>query len=103
MKPRRVATAGTHVDLIGSLTIAMRESDVECFRRVLKSGDVLAPIASGAWDKHHLIATLEDLCRGRHFGRSSADAITIYKAVGTALEDLAAASLAYDATVAEQA
>lgn len=73
------------------------------FRRVQKSGDVLAPINSGAWDKHHLVATLEDLCRGRHFGRSSADEITIYKAVGTALEDLAAASLAYDATVAEQA
>ncbi|WP_369656879.1 hypothetical protein [Variovorax sp. V213] len=46
---------------------------------------------------------MEDLCRGRHFDRSSADEITIYKAVGTALEDLAAASLAYDATVAEQA
>ncbi|MDP9927890.1 ornithine cyclodeaminase/alanine dehydrogenase-like protein (mu-crystallin family) [Variovorax paradoxus] len=81
----------------------MRESDDECFRRVLKSRDILAPIASGAWDKHHLVATLEDWCRGRHFYRTSADDITIYKAVGTALEDLAAASLAYDAAVAEQA
>lgn len=104
---------GTHPDLIGSFTAAMHESDDECFRRgavfvdtheaLLKSGDVLFPIASGARDKHRLVATLEDLFCGRHFGRSSADEITIYKAVGTALEDLAAASFAYDATVAEQA
>lgn len=102
---------GTHLDLIGGFTPAMRESDDACFARgtvfvdtdeaLLKAGDILDPIASGAWSKDRLAATLEDLCRGRHAGRSSAEEVTVYKAVGTALEDVAAASLAYDAFMAE--
>lgn len=101
---------GTHLDLIGGFTPAMRESDDACFARgtvfvdtseaLMKSGDILEPIASGAWEAARLAATLEDLCRGKHAGRSSAEEITVYKAVGTALEDVAAASLAYDAFMA---
>ena len=101
---------GAHLDLIGSFTPAMRESDDACFARatvfvdtpeaLMKAGDILAPIASGAWDKRQLAATLEQLCRGEHAGRSRADEITLFKAVGTALEDLAAASLAFDAYTA---
>ncbi len=101
---------GTHLDLIGGFTPAMRESDDACFARgtvfvdtseaLMKSGDILEPIASGAWDQSRLAATLEDLCRSKHVGRSSAEEITVYKAVGTALEDVAAASLAYDAFMA---
>lgn len=101
---------GAHLDLIGSFTPAMRESDDACFARatvfvdtpeaLMKAGDILAPMASGAWDASRLAATLEQLCRGQHAGRSSADEITLFKAVGTALEDLAAASLAFDAYAA---
>ena len=102
---------GAHLDLIGGFTPTMRESDDACFARgtvfvdtteaLMKAGDILDPIASGAWAKEQLAATLEDLCRGTHPGRKSADEITVYKAVGTALEDVAAASLAYDAFVAQ--
>lgn len=98
---------GVHLDLIGSFTPAMRESDDRCFARatvfvdtpeaLMKAGDILEPIASGAWEASRLAATLEQLCRSQHAGRQSADEITLFKAVGTALEDLAAASLAYDA------
>jgi ornithine cyclodeaminase/alanine dehydrogenase-like protein (mu-crystallin family) len=85
----------------------MRESDDACFARatvfvdtpeaLMKAGDILDPIASGAWEPGRLAATLEQLCRGQHAGRQRADEITLFKAVGTALEDLAAASLAFDA------
>ena len=71
---------GTHLDLIGGFTPAMRESDDACFARgtvfvdtseaLMKSGDILEPIASGAWEQARLAATLEDLCRGKHAGRS---------------------------------
>ncbi|MEJ5149670.1 ornithine cyclodeaminase family protein [Comamonas sp. MYb396] len=98
---------GVHLDLIGSFTPAMRESDDACFARatvfvdtpeaLMKAGDILAPIASGAWEASRLAATLEQLCRSQHAGRRSAEEITLFKAVGTALEDLAAASLAFDA------
>ena len=102
---------GAHLDLIGGFTPTMRESNDACFARgtvfvdtseaLMKAGDILDPIASGAWAKDQLAATLEDLCRGAHPGRRSADEITVYKAVGTALEDVAAASLAYDAFTAQ--
>lgn len=98
--------AGTHLDLIGSFMPTMRESDDACFTRAtvfvdtdeaaMKSGDILEPIKSGKFDPADITATLEDLCQGRHPGRQSADEITLFKAVGTALEDLAAATLAYD-------
>ncbi|MHC8351009.1 bifunctional Delta(1)-pyrroline-2-carboxylate/Delta(1)-piperideine-2-carboxylate reductase [Pseudomonas sp. RT4P38] len=98
---------GTHLDLIGGFTPAMRESDDECLRKstvfidtteaLLKAGDILTPIANGAFSEQQVAATLEQLCRGQHAGRTDAEEITVFKAVGTALEDLAAASLAFDA------
>ena len=97
---------GTHLDLIGSFTPAMREADPECLRRatvfcdtieaLMKAGDLLSAIAAGAWAKEQLAATLEQLCRTEHSGRSSDAQITLFKSVGSALEDLAAAALAYD-------
>lgn len=98
---------GTHLDLIGGFTPAMRESDDECLRKstvfidtteaLLKAGDILTPIANGAFSEQQVAATLEQLCRGQHVGRKDDKEITVFKAVGTALEDLAAASLAFDA------
>ena len=98
-------TPGTHLDLIGSFTPAMRESDGACLARgrvfvdtdeaLAKSGDVLSAVAEGHFDPAHTQATLAQLCRGLHPGRSGPDEITIFKAVGTALEDLAAASLVW--------
>lgn len=97
---------GTHLDLIGSFTPAMIESDAECFRKatvfvdtpeaLMKAGDILEAIKAGAFQPEQVAATLEDLCRGQHAGRRDAEEITVYKAVGTALEDIAAASLAFD-------
>lgn len=98
---------GTHLDLIGSFTPAMRESDGECLRKasvfadtpeaLMKAGDLLSAIDEGAWTKEQFVATLEQLCRGEHAGRRSDAEITLFKSVGSALEDLAAAALAYDA------
>jgi len=94
---------GTHVDLIGSFTPQMRESDGACFARsrvfvdteeaLAKSGDVLGAIDEGGFDAARLQGTLAQLCRGEVAGRGSAREITLFKAVGNALEDLAAAEL----------
>jgi ornithine cyclodeaminase len=101
---------GTHLDLIGSFTPAMREADAACFARssvfvdtaeaLAKSGDVLRAVAAGAFVDAQLCATLAGLCSGAHAGRASATECTLFKAVGTALEDLAAAELVFDAVVA---
>ncbi len=96
---------GAHLDLIGAFTPAMRESDGACFARgrvfvdteeaLLKAGDVLSAIAEATFSAAQLQATLTQLCRGEHPGRRSADDITVFKSVGTALEDLAAAELVW--------
>jgi ornithine cyclodeaminase len=99
--------AGTHLDLIGSFTPQMREADAECFVRcrvfvdtleaLAKSGDVLAAIGEGGFDPARLQGTLQQLCAGTRGGRGDAGEVTLFKAVGSALEDLAAAELAFDA------
>jgi ornithine cyclodeaminase len=96
---------GMHLDLIGSFTPAMRESDAACFvgtrvfadteEAVTKAGDLLQAIASGAFAADRIEATLAQLCRGEHAGRCDVRDITVFKSVGSALEDLAAATLVY--------
>lgn len=94
---------GVRVDLIGSFSPSMREANDAVFARgqvfvdvsgaLHESGDLIEPIASGALDETDVLADLETLCRGGHPGRGHDDDITVFKAVGTALEDLASATL----------
>jgi ornithine cyclodeaminase len=58
-----------------------------------EAGDLLSPLASGAISRENIVAELAELVRGVQRGRTSADEITLFKSVGTALEDLCAASL----------
>jgi ornithine cyclodeaminase len=95
---------GSHLDLIGSFTPAMREADDACLagarvyvdtdEALRKSGDLLDPIGRGAFAAADVQGTLADLCRGTREGRRSEAERTVFKSVGTALEDLAAAMLA---------
>ena len=103
---------GAHLDLIGSFTPQMRESDAECFARarvftdtqeaLAKSGDVLEAMRAGSFAADRLQGTLADLCAGRVAGRSDDAEITLFKSVGTALEDLAAAEMVFDAARASR-
>ena len=56
-----------------------------------------ASIDTGRFSASDIRADLQALCRGQHPGRSSDQAITVFKAVGSALEDLTAAVLVYKA------
>jgi ornithine cyclodeaminase len=104
---------GTHVDLVGAFTPEMRESDdalvqraevfVDTYAGALKeAGDLVQPMAAGAIAREHVRAELADLVRGRHAGRGAAAAVTLFKSVGTALEDLCAARLVYDRGVSRR-
>jgi ornithine cyclodeaminase/alanine dehydrogenase-like protein (mu-crystallin family) len=95
---------GTHIDLAGAFTPEMRESDdelvlraavfVDTFAGALKEGgDLVQPLAAGTIARSHVRAELADLVAGRHPGRASRDEVTLFKSVGTALEDLCAARL----------
>jgi alanine dehydrogenase len=50
----------------------------------------------------NVLGDLIGLCKGDLAGRTSADEITMFKSVGTAIEDWAAAVLAYE-TIADRA
>jgi len=60
---------------------------------------VVQAIASGAIDATCIAGELRDLARGTHPGRTRNDQITVFKSVGFALEDLAAATAVVDADV----
>lgn len=98
--------AGSHLDLIGSFTPQMREADDACFagarlfvdtpEALQKSGELLGPMARGVFAPGDVAGTLESLCRGQAGGRCDDLDRTVFKSVGTALEDLAAAMLVAD-------
>ena len=52
-------------------------------------------VAEGAIPSEHIRAELSDVVTGVHPGRSSLDEITIFKSLGLAIEDLAAAAYVY--------
>lgn len=101
--------AGVHLDLVGAFSRAMRETDAAALARadvvvvdsrdgaMAEGGDLVQAIAEGAIDTGAVAATLADLACGRHPGRTREAEITVFKSVGFALEDLAAAEAVLDA------
>jgi ornithine cyclodeaminase len=97
---------GTHADLIGSFAPDTREADAACIQRaevfvdhdeaVSKGGDLVQAAREGVFAATDLRATLAQLCRGDHGGRATLSQITLFKSVGSALQDLAAAELVLD-------
>lgn len=96
---------GCHVDLVGAFKPQMRESDDEVMRRsrifvdthhaLHEPGDLIDPLQDGVIGEEDIQGDLFELCRGEVKGREGASEITLFKSVGTALEDLAAAILAW--------
>jgi len=62
-----------------------------------KAGDLLEAFAAGTLARTQIRGTLADLVAGRAAGRRDAAEITVFKAVGSALEDLTLAALVYEA------
>lgn len=98
---------GVHLDLVGGFRPDMREADDECIRRarvfvdtragaLKEAGDIVQPLQAGLLREDDIAGDLFDLARGSRAGRRYHDQITLFKSVGTAIEDLAAAQLALD-------
>jgi ornithine cyclodeaminase len=97
---------GTHVDLVGGFTPKMREADDDVIRRarvyvdtragaLKEAGDIVDPIRRRVMKKSDVQGDLFELCRGKVKGRRRPGEITLFKSVGTAIEDLAAAMLVW--------
>ena len=102
---------GAHVDLVGGFTPQMREGDDELIARaevfvdtyagaLAEAGDLVQPLANGVLTRERVRAELAELITGAHPGRRSAQEITLFKSVGTALEDLCAACLVLERSAA---
>lgn len=102
----RLLVPGQHVDLVGGFTPTMREADDEAIRRarvyvdtragaLKEAGDLVVPIRTGVMTESDVQGDLFELSDGRARGRGGAGEITLFKSVGTAIEDLACAELVW--------
>ena len=102
---------GQCVLAVGAFAPTTRELDTVAIQRarvfvdtwegaLAEAGDVLIPLAEGAITKAHLLGDLGELVAGRLPGRRGDEEITIFKSVGSALEDLATAVLAAEGAAA---
>jgi len=93
---------GVHVNAVGASLPSARELDTQTVADAAlfvdrresaenESGDYLLPLREGAIRAGHIRAEIGELVRGTAEGRRSSEEITIFKSLGLAVEDLAAA------------
>lgn len=93
---------GTHINAVGAFTPATREvtsalvakaklyaDQVEAMRK--ECGEYLVPLQEGLIGPDHIVGSLGDVLLGRAPGRSSEEEITLFDALGLAVEDVACA------------
>lgn len=96
---------GVHVDLVGSFSPTAREAESEVIARarvfvdtyegaLAEAGDLLIPLQERRIGREHIVGDLAWLVRHGAAARRSAQEWTLFKSVGSAIEDLAAAELA---------
>ena len=99
-------SAGAHVCAVGACRPDQREMDSQLVARarvfvdsrmgaLAEAGDIILPIKEGAIDEQHVAGDLGEVVLGTIAGRTSPDDVTIFKSLGMAVEDVAAAHLAY--------
>jgi ornithine cyclodeaminase len=102
---------GAHINAVGACFAATRELDTAAVVRArlivdrlesarAESGDFLIARAEGAIGEDHIAGELGDVLLGRIAGRRSDDEVTLFKSLGIAVEDLAAAHYIYTQAIA---
>ena len=98
---------GAHICAVGACRPDQREMETALVRdarvfvdsragALAEAGDIVIPIGEGAIDASHIAGELGDVFGGRIPGRRNAAEITIFKSLGMAVEDVAAARLAFE-------
>jgi ornithine cyclodeaminase len=97
---------GCHINAVGACFPTARELDTAAVVRarlivdsresaLAEAGDFLIPRAEGALGDDHIAGELGDVLLGRVAGRRAGDEVTLFKSLGIAIEDLAAAHYVY--------
>jgi ornithine cyclodeaminase len=103
--------SGAHINAVGAALPTARELDTAAVARSLvyvdrresalaEAGDILIPISEGALAADHIRGEIGGLLMGSDQGRESPGDVTLFKSLGLAIEDLAAARHVYDKGVA---
>jgi ornithine cyclodeaminase len=98
--------SGAHVVSVGACRPDQREMDPALVRRgrlfvdsraaaIAESGDVVMGMAEGHFKPSHIVGELGEVLAGRTEGRRLSTDVTIFKSLGLAIEDLAAAEMVY--------
>ncbi len=96
-------TPGTHINAVGASQPTAREVDSTVVTRsrlyadrresaLKEPGDILVPLRAGDIGPEHIVGEVGEVLIGRAPGRGSDDEITLFKSLGLAIEDLAAAA-----------
>lgn len=102
----RWVAPGAHVVSVGACRPDQREMAPELVARarlfvdsraaaLVESGDVVMGIKEGRFGEDHVAGELGDVVLGRVQGRIAADAITVFKSLGMAVEDVVTADLVF--------
>jgi ornithine cyclodeaminase/alanine dehydrogenase-like protein (mu-crystallin family) len=95
-------SAGAHINAVGACFATARELDTQAVVRsrlyvdrresaLAEAGDILIPMSEGAIADDHIVGELGDVVAGRVPSRRLPQEITLFKSLGIAIEDLAAA------------
>ena len=104
---------GAHLNAAGGNSILRREFDDEVLKRAslvavdsldqarIEAGELVSAVEKGIinWER---IVELRHLVAGRYPGRQTANEITLFKSLGLAIEDIAAAAVVYQAAREQQ-
>jgi len=93
---------GTHINAVGAHAPQAREIPADTVRRakvvvdqreacLAEAGDLLIPLREGVITEDHIYAELGEIISGARAGRAEAEEITLFKSVGVAVQDVAAA------------
>jgi len=99
---------GTHINAVGAYTPQMQEIPAETVLRarvvidhreasLAEAGDLLIPLEQGLMTDDHIHAELGEIAAGLKPGRASSEEVTLFKSVGVAVQDVAAASAVLEA------
>lgn len=105
-------SAGAHINAVGACLPRTRELDTPAIKRsrlfvdrresaLNEAGEYLIPLTEGAITEAHLLGEIGDVLTGRIVGRQNPSDVTLFKSLGIAVEDLAAAHWAYQRAKAE--
>jgi ornithine cyclodeaminase len=104
---REWLSSGAHINAVGTYSFNARELDTATMAAATlfvdrresalnEAGDYIIAAAEGAIGPDHIRAELGEVLIDAHPGRTSEDEITVFKSLGLAIEDLAAAAYIYE-------